>query len=477
MTLVACGRTELVDDPEGLLESPIIGGQPAKASEYPWMAAVYFFDLQAPGTGFFQGCGATFVDAKHVVTAAHCSVEVFPLEQGNQERLEPARPESVRVVLRPQRIDQVTEADLLEVSNIYVHPNYDPDVLDFDIAVWELKEPVTLSRFPTLPNNAQVDGWIRSQKNARVIGYGATEASEESNVLMKIDVPLVATSECQTAYSEYGGITDNMICAGKPEGLMDSCFGDSGGPLLLKAGSQNPKLTGIVSWGAGCALPGLPGVYTRISNFEYWVGTCLVGACPSMVAENNPATCAVGYGDCDQQEANGCEKPLITQSTCGACDVSCASGDACVYSPENMVGYCDPAQPIVPSLICVGEGPTGSKQAVFGYHNKNLESVWIDEGVDNHFAHIDSVLESVEEFYPFNVKSRPVVSFRGTDKPVWSLKGPDGITRTAEVTDASPVCLNDSSTAAEAAEPPPAVLRRQRFIRNRMARILTKGRN
>ena len=57
-----------------------------------------------------------------------------------------------------------------------------------------------------------------------------------------------------------------MICAGIPEGGLDSCQGDSGGPM-----AYNNELVGIVSWGIGCALPGIPGVYTNVANYQVWI--------------------------------------------------------------------------------------------------------------------------------------------------------------------------------------------------------------
>lgn len=43
---------------------------------------------------------------------------------------------------------------------------------------------------------------------------------------------------------------------------------DSGGPLWVH--DQN-KLIGIVSTGVGCARPGLPGIYTRVSKYIDWI--------------------------------------------------------------------------------------------------------------------------------------------------------------------------------------------------------------
>lgn len=65
-------------------------------------------------------------------------------------------------------------------------------------------------------------------------------------------------------------LTDNMFCAGVPEGGKDACDGDGGGTLVLKKDGVF-WATGIVSWGYDCGKPGRYGVYTQVSQYINWI--------------------------------------------------------------------------------------------------------------------------------------------------------------------------------------------------------------
>ena len=49
-------------------------------------------------------------------------------------------------------------------------------------------------------------------------------------------VPIVNSAECRFTYPYE--ITNNMFCAGYKGGTVDSCAGDSGGPILCSVNSR-----------------------------------------------------------------------------------------------------------------------------------------------------------------------------------------------------------------------------------------------
>ncbi|KAK1876246.1 Coagulation factor X [Dissostichus eleginoides] len=69
-------------------------------------------------------------------------------------------------------------------------------------------------------------------------------------------------------------ISTNMFCAGYDTIAKDSCQGDSGGPHVTRYGNTY-FITGIVSWGEGCARKGKYGVYTQVSKYIRWINIAM----------------------------------------------------------------------------------------------------------------------------------------------------------------------------------------------------------
>merc|ERR1712156_334259 len=88
--------------------------------------------------------------------------------------------------------------------------------------------------------------------------------------MLTLDGTISMGANVGTISIPYGqsDITYSMICAGLDQGGKDSCQGDSGGPFMC-----GNELSGVVSWGYGCAEAGYPGVYTQTSYFVDWINS------------------------------------------------------------------------------------------------------------------------------------------------------------------------------------------------------------
>ncbi|KAK8380055.1 hypothetical protein O3P69_016598 [Scylla paramamosain] len=135
-----------------------------------------------------------------------------------------------------------------------------------------------------------------------VAGWGNLhEDGEDSLQLQQVDLPILASCEKETFFSDK-----EVLCAGYKEGQKDACQGDSGGPLMCTTPQGGWVQAGLVSFGRGCARPGNAGVYVRLSYHLDWIFAKLelmkdASNLPQeseTIAECRGITCFLGEGAC-----------------------------------------------------------------------------------------------------------------------------------------------------------------------------------
>lgn len=235
----------------------IVGGEKAAPGEFPWQVAL--LDSSINNTFNAQYCGGALIDARWVVTAAHC---VF---DGRVER-----PSAVDILVGTTSLK--SGGTRVDVDTIVVHPRYNERTSENDIALLRLALPVDVETLPVVTLADEV-ALTSAGTLATAIGWGDTLVKGDRFPvdLRKVRVPIVTNRVCNGPRSYAGEVKVKMLCAGFAAGGKDSCQGDSGGPLVVPDGDGGFALAGVTSWGARCAAPNKYGVYTRVARFATWI--------------------------------------------------------------------------------------------------------------------------------------------------------------------------------------------------------------
>ncbi|XP_026184459.1 mannan-binding lectin serine protease 1 isoform X1 [Mastacembelus armatus] len=294
--LPACGR------PSRALPSQvkrIVGGRSAEPGLFPWQVLLSVEDLSRVPEDRWFSSGALLSES-WVLTAAHVL-----RSRRRDTSIVPVAPGHVKVFLGLHNTRDKRLATNRSVQDIFLHPDFQPNNYNNDIALLKLRDqvefnevirpvclPAALNKDDTptpLPTSLGViAGWGISNPNASSLSTGdpptltsdpaaATDHRVTSDLLQYVKLPVVAQDECQASYTSRSisyNITDNMFCAGFFEGGKDTCLGDSGGAFVMEdLVSRRWVVFGLVSWGGPeeCGSQRVYGVYTRVPKYVAWI--------------------------------------------------------------------------------------------------------------------------------------------------------------------------------------------------------------
>uniref|UniRef100_A0A096M5R1 MBL associated serine protease 1 n=1 Tax=Poecilia formosa TaxID=48698 RepID=A0A096M5R1_POEFO len=257
----------------------IVGGRSSEPGFFPWQVLLSVEDLSRVPEDRWFGSGA-LLSQSWILTAAHVL-----RSQRRDATVVPVVPHHVKVFLGLHSLRDKQTSTGRSVDQIVLHPDFQPDNYNNDIALLRLSEAAEFNRLVRpvcLPPAHQQDRPSSLLPNSLglVAGWGISNASSNpspltSDLLQYVKLPVVPQDECQASYASRSvryNITDNMFCAGFFQGGRDTCLGDSGGAFVMQAG-RRWAVFGLVSWAGpeDCGSQRVYGVYTRVEKYLDWI--------------------------------------------------------------------------------------------------------------------------------------------------------------------------------------------------------------
>ncbi|CAG7732779.1 unnamed protein product [Allacma fusca] len=216
-------------------------------------------------------CGGFVINRNFILSAAHCFDSIT--EKFSKLSMMKA------VVGEHHHLKKEEPVDAIDINfaKIIRHGQYDQFNLSHDIALLKLETALEWTPFVQplcLPDSTEET----KISYGTIAGWGRTgEREPASDVLLQATVPILDNSKCQQFFNlaQFKFLVNTFqFCAGRFFGGVDTCLGDSGGPLMIRekiSSTEQMTALGIVSLGKGCGRVALPGIYTKIASYIPWI--------------------------------------------------------------------------------------------------------------------------------------------------------------------------------------------------------------
>jgi secreted trypsin-like serine protease len=221
--------------------APAIVGGVAADQPYPFTVSLH------TSSGKLY-CAGALIAPTWVVTAAHCAFGKTPSA----------------ISLRVGTNDSGQGGEVAQPAEIVVNPAFNTESPAGDIALLRLAKPVSTA--PIGLAAAASPG-----TTTRIVGWGQTcpklNCGAIPTTLQQLDTHIVEGTKCT---SVFDGTAE--LCTDNPGGKAGACFGDSGGPQIVRDG-DHWLLVGVTSRPGNndpeCATA--PSIYTSVVAYAPWI--------------------------------------------------------------------------------------------------------------------------------------------------------------------------------------------------------------